>query len=162
MLLCSLCHAQSYTISSESFLEGSASLGQKKIWKKKQWLQTWLLLSVSFLVKIFLFRFSLISWRQRKKQNMEHLAVTWESGCLSREISFPKPERSWRRHVLVVWSFSWEKHQFHQMVSTLLFVHMQKWMCQAEMLGNQSGAWLIYCCVNRDQVHSISESSLGL
>lgn len=32
-------------------------------------------------------------------------------------------------------------------------------MCQAEIFGNQSSVWLIYCRVNRDQVPAISESS---
>jgi len=32
-------------------------------------------------------------------------------------------------------------------------------MCQAESFGNQSSARLVCCCVNRDQVPAISESS---
>lgn len=30
-------------------------------------------------------------------------------------------------------------------------------MCQAEIFGNQSSVWLIYCCVNRDQGTGKSE-----
>jgi len=33
-------------------------------------------------------------------------------------------------------------------------------MCQAKVFGNQTNAWLIYCCINRDQVLGVSEHSL--
>lgn len=88
---------------------------------------------------------------------MERLAVIWESGRLSREIQAAfllnlkgaGGGMCWCRGVIF----------FISKTPLLPCYYLWKWMCQAEIFGNQSSAWLIYCCVNRDQVPGMSESS---
>lgn len=61
---------------------------------------------------------------------------------------------------VLVLSSQQEKHPLSRLASAPPFAWLGKHMCQAKVFGNQTNAWLIYCCINRDQVLGVSEHSL--
>lgn len=78
--------------------------------------------------------------------------------CPGRSRQLFSTRREPRAGIAVV-SSQQEEHPRNRTTSVPLFVCLCKCMCQAEIFGNQTSAWLILCCINRDQVPGTSERS---